>query len=76
MKAGVLVKTDPRDARKLAHFLRSGDLTPIWVPDEATEALRDLERSREDARLAERRARQQLLKFLLRHDRRFTAFNW
>lgn len=69
---GSRVKTDRRDARKLAHFLRSGDLTPIWVPDEQTESLRDLERAREDARVSERRARQQLLKFLLRHGRRFT----
>src|SRR5690606_18768466 len=65
--SGCRVKTDRRDARKLAHFLRSGDLTAIWVPDEHTEALRDLERARDDARLAERCARQQLSKFLLRH---------
>ena len=45
-------KTDRRDARRLAHFLRSGDLTTVWVPDEATEAMRDLERARDDARLA------------------------
>lgn len=78
VQCGSRIKTDRRDARRLAHFLRSGDLTPIWVPDEQTEALRDLERSREDARLAERRARQQLLKFLLRHGRRFTEgkHNW
>lgn len=68
---GSRVKTDRRDARKLAHFLRSGDLTTIWVPDQATEAIRDLERARDDARLAQRRIRQQLLKFLLRNDRRF-----
>lgn len=72
VQSGSRVKTDRRDARKLAHFLRSGDLTPIWIPDEHTEAIRDLERARDDARLAERRARQQLLKFLLRHGRRFT----
>src|SRR5690606_34198958 len=72
VQSGSRVKTDRRDARKLAHFLRSGDLTPIWIPDEPTEAVRDLERARDDARLAERRARQQLLKFLLRHGRRFT----
>jgi transposase len=70
--SGSRVKTDRRDARKLAHFLRSGDLTAVWIPDEPTEALRDLERAREDARIAERRARQQLLKFLLRHERRYT----
>lgn len=73
VRRGERIKTDRRDARKLAHFLRSGDLTPIWIPDEQTEAIRDLERSREDARLAERTARQQLLKFLLRHERKFTA---
>ena len=78
IQSGSRIKTDRRDARKLAHFLRSGDLTAIWIPDEQTEALRDLERARDDARLAERRARQQLLKFLLRHDRRFTEgkHNW
>jgi transposase len=75
--SGRRVKTDRRDARKLAQFLRSGDLTEVGVPDEQTEALRDLERAREDARLAERTARQQLLKFLLRHGLRFTAgTNW
>lgn len=70
--AGAKIKTDRRDARKLAHFLRSGDLTVVSVPDEQTEALRDLERARDDARLAERRIKQQLLKFLLRHGRRYT----
>lgn len=69
--AGAKIKTDRRDARKLAHFLRSGDLTVVWIPDEQTEAIRDLERARDDARLAERRIKQQLLKFLLRHGRRY-----
>ena len=69
--AGSRIKTDRRDAKKLAHFLRSGDLTVVWIPDEQTEALRDLERARDDARLAERRIKQQLLKFLLRHGRRY-----
>ena len=65
--AGARIKADRRDAKKLAHFLRSGDLTVVWIPDEQTESLRDLERARDDARLAERRIKQQLLKFLLRH---------
>jgi transposase len=75
-QSGNRVKTDRRDARKLAHFLRSGDLTPIFVPDEDVEALRDLERAREDAKNAERSARQQLGNFLLRHDRRWPKSNW
>jgi len=70
MKAGDRVKTDRRDAVKLARFLRSGDLTAVYVPDEATEAMRDLERARDDAKKAERVALHQLSKFLLRHGRR------
>lgn len=65
-QAGVRVKTDRRDAVKLARFHRSGDLTAIPVPEAATEAMRDLERGREDAKNAERPARHQLSKFLLR----------
>lgn len=68
-KSGLRIKTDRRDSKMLAHFLRSGDLTEVWVPDEQTEALRDLERTRDDAKNAERRARHQLSKFLLRNDR-------
>jgi transposase len=65
------VKTDRRDAIKLARFLRSGDLTKVHVPEPATEAMRDLERARGAAKRAERTARHQLGKFLLRHDRRY-----
>jgi transposase len=75
-KPGDQVKTDPRDARKLAHFLRSGDLTEVYVPDEAVEAIRDLERSRDDAKCAERVTRHQLSKFLLRHDRHWEGTTW
>jgi transposase len=69
VKSGQRIKTDCRDAAKLASYLRSGDLTPIHVPDEATEAVRDLERARDDAKRAERVARHHLSKFFLRHDR-------
>ena len=71
MKAGDRVKTDRRDAAKLARFLRSGDLTEVHVPDAATEAMRDLERAREASKRAERTARHHLGKFLLRHGRRY-----
>jgi transposase len=70
-RAGDRVKTDRRDAVKLARFLRSGDLTEVHVPEAETEAMRDLERSRDDAKRAERTARHQLSKFLLRHGRRY-----
>ncbi len=70
-KAGDRVKTDRRDAVKLARFLRSGDLTEVYVPEAATEAMRDLERCRDDAKRAERTARHQLSKFLLRHGRTY-----
>jgi transposase len=66
VKAGERVKTDRRDAVKLARLYRSGDLTAVWVPDQAHEALRDLVRAREAAKKDELRARQRLGKFLLR----------
>jgi transposase len=67
---GDRVKTDRRDALKLARSYRAGDLTPVWVPDEAHEALRDLVRARETALEDQQRARNRLGKFLLRHGRR------
>jgi transposase len=56
-KSGDRIKTDKRDATKLARYLRSGDLTSVRVPDESTEALRDLIRARDDAKTVERAAR-------------------
>ncbi len=50
VKAGDRVKTDRRDALKLARSYRAGDLTPVWVPDAAHEALRDVVRARETAK--------------------------
>ncbi|MCS6954541.1 MAG: IS110 family transposase [Bryobacterales bacterium] len=70
VKAGDRVKTDRRDATKLARSYRAGDLTPVWVPDAEHEALRDLVRAREDARQDQHRARHRLSKFLLRHGKR------
>jgi transposase len=67
VKAGDRVKTDRRDAQKLARSYRSGDLTAVWVPDAAHEALRDLVRAREAAKKDQLRARHRLQKFLLRH---------
>ena len=76
-KSGDRIKTDRRDACKLARCLRAGDLTAVYVPDEDTEALRDLERARDAAKKAETAARHQLGKFLLRHGRRWTeGSNW
>lgn len=70
VKAGDRVKTDRRDAMKLARCYRAGDLTAVWVPDAAHEALRDLVRAREAAKKDLLRARHRLSKFLLRHGRR------
>lgn len=66
-KAGDRVKTDRRDAEKLARCHRAGDLTAVWVPDAAHEALRDLVRAREAAKKDQLRAKHRLSKFLLRH---------
>jgi 5S rRNA maturation endonuclease (ribonuclease M5) len=70
VKAGDRVKTDRRDAEKLARCYRAGNLTPVWVPDAAHEALGDLVRAREDAKQDQHRARRRLSKFLLRHGQR------
>ena len=66
VKAGDRVKTDRRDAERLARSHRSGDLTAVWVPDAGSEALRDLVRAREAAKQDQLRARHRLSKFLLR----------
>jgi transposase len=70
VKVGDRVKTDRRDAEKLARCYRSGDLTAVWVPDESSEALRDLVRAREAAKQDQMRARHRLSKFLLRSGQR------
>lgn len=66
-KPGDRIKTDRRDAAKLARCYRAGDLTAVWVPDKDHEALRDLVRQREAAVQDRHRARQRFGKFLLRH---------
>ncbi len=73
VRAGDKVKTDRRDALRLASSYRAGELTAVWVPDAEHEALRDLVRAREAAKKDERRARHRLSKFLLRHGRRPAA---
>jgi transposase len=70
---GNRIKTDRRDAMQLARLLRSGDLTPIYVPKEEDEAIRDLSRAREDAKTAQTKARQRLNAFLLRHGFRYSG---
>lgn len=66
-RAGDRVKTDRRDAEQLARLFRAGELTPIYVPARDDEALRELVRAREAAKEDAHRARQRVLKFLLRH---------
>jgi transposase len=61
------VKTDRRDAEQLARLFRAGELTAVHIPSRDDEALRDLVRARETAKEDAHRARQRILKFLLRH---------
>jgi transposase len=75
-KPGDKVKTDRRDAMTLAQTLRAGQLTEVWVPDEAHEAMRDLMRMRALAMKDQRKARQQLISFLLRHGRSYPGKHW
>lgn len=72
-KAGDRVKTDRRDSLMLARLHRAGELTSVWVPDGAQEALRDLTRARDDMKHLQRQAKQRLLAFLLRHGKRYAG---
>ena len=70
---GERIKTDRRDALKLAGLARAGELVPVTIPDERDEAIRDLSRARVDAVRARLKARQQLKALLLRHGRRYSG---
>jgi transposase len=72
-KSGDRIKNDRRDSMMLARLHRAGELTPVYVPHSEDEAMRDLCRAREDAKGAERKARQQLNAFLLRNGFRYTG---
>lgn len=72
-RPGERVKTNRRDAVTLARLHRAGELSGVWVPDANHEAIRDLVRAREAAGDDLRRKRQQMLSFLLRHGRLYTA---
>ena len=67
VKPGERVKTDKRDARKLAEMLKADLLTEVHAPSTEDEAVRDLTRSREDTKQDQMSARHRLLKMLLRH---------
>jgi len=82
---GERIKTDRRDAMKLAKLLRAGELQGVWVPDEECEAMRDFTRCRSDFKSQELKARQQLNAFVLRHGHHWpssktrwtqTHYNW
>ena len=70
------VKTDRRDAERLARLLRLGEITAVRVPGPEEEAARDLVRAREDARGDLMRARHRLSKLLLRHGAVYDATAW
>jgi transposase len=74
--SGDKVKTDRRDAERLARLLRLGELVAVRVPEPHEEAARDLVRAREDARGELMRARHRLSKLLLRHGLVYDASAW
>jgi len=72
-KSGDRIKNDHRDACMLARLDRAGELTPVYVPFAEDEAIRDLTRAREDAKIDEKRSKQRLLSYLLRSGLRYTG---
>src|ERR1700678_1625910 len=75
-KPGDRIKTDRRDAINLAKLHRAGELTAVWVPDPAHEAIRDLVRARQAAVRTPRPARRQLSGLLLRHGHHYHRPAW
>lgn len=75
-RPGERIKTDPRDARRLARLHAGGLLESIYVPSPEQEAARDLVRAREAARLDRMRDRHRLSKFCLRHGRLVPGSSW
>lgn len=76
-KPGDRIKNDRRDSLQLARLARSGDLTPVYVPEVEDEAIRDLSRAREDVVKDLKAAKFRLKSFLLRHDIRYSGkANW
>jgi transposase len=75
-KPGERVKTNRRDARKLAALLRAGLLTEVRPPTPEEEAVRDLCRARDDAREDRQRSRHRLGKLLLRRGLHYSGRNW
>ena len=71
--AGAKVKTDKRDARRLVHLYRAGELTAVHIPTPKEEAIRDLARTRADLVIDRTRSRHRLSKFLLRHGEVYRA---
>jgi transposase len=74
-QSGNRIKNDRRDAEMLARLHRAGELTAVYVPSIEDEAMRDLTRAREDAKSLERKARQRILAFLLRHGHRYSGIS-
>lgn len=74
-RPGESVKTDRRDARKLARNLRNGEVTPIHIPTQGDEAVRDYLRMQEDFKVERRKTKQRLPHFLLRHNFIYTDGN-
>lgn len=70
------IKNDHRDAVSLARLLRAGDLTPVWVPDETHEAMRDLLRARSASKKDTKIARQRIHSLLLRAGRIYDKKPW
>jgi len=76
-RSGDRIKTDRRDAINLVRLFRAGELTCIYIPTEEDEAIRDLTRCRDDMKRLQRKVRQRLLAFLLRHGFRYRGKkNW
>jgi transposase len=76
VKPGERIKTDRRDARKLLSLFEAGLLTEVHAPTQEEEAIRDLCRCREDLKEDLQRARNRLVKMLLRRGAIYSGTAW
>lgn len=61
------IKTDKRDAALIARCLAHRDYSPVHIPTEKDEQVKEYLRMRDDHKLALKKVKQQILAFCLRH---------
>ena len=73
---GQRIKTDKRDAHLIAQCLCYGGYHPVYVPTAEDDAVKEYVRMRDDHKLAQKKLKQQINAFVLRHGHQYTGTKW